>query len=129
MPLQIAGPKAYHRPKGRKHELQPFAPTWIWSTTGGACVRCAEPVQAHEAVTNRPLLLCEVGRVMETGRQLKLRPTSTHAEAAQAQRLWTCLSLFLSGLHNTAEQLTPTARWERIWVRILEPWRRREASL
>jgi hypothetical protein len=92
-------------------------------------VRCAEPAWAREAVTSRPLLLCAVGRVVETGRQLMLRLTSTHAEAARAQRLLTGLSLFLSGLQNTAEQLTPAACWERIWVRILEPWRRPQASL
>ena len=87
-------------------------------------VRCAEPERPREAVTSRPLLLCAVGRVVETGRQLTLRLTSAHAEAARAQRLLTDLSLFLSGLQNAAEQLTPAACWERIWARILEPWRR-----
>lgn len=92
-------------------------------------VRCAEPDRAREALTSRPLLLCAVGRVVETGRQLTLRLTSTHAEAARAQTLLTGLSLFLSGLQNAAEQLTPAACWERIWARILEPWRRPAAAL
>ena len=87
-------------------------------------VRCAEPERPREAVTSRPLLLCAVGRVIESGRQITLRLTSTHAEAARAQRLLTGVSLFLSGLLNTAEQLTPAARWERIWDRILSPWLR-----
>jgi hypothetical protein len=87
-------------------------------------VRCAEPERPREAVTSRPLLLCAVGRVIESGRQITLRLTSTHAEAARAQRLLTGVSLFLSGLLNTAEQLTPAARWERIWERILRPWLR-----
>ena len=87
-------------------------------------VRCAEPERPREALTSRPLLLCAVGRVIESGRQITLRLTSTHAEAARAQRLLTDVSLFLSGLLNTAEQLTAAARWERIWERILRPWLR-----
>ena len=62
------------------------------------------------------MLLCAVGRVIESGRQITLRLTSTHA-----QTLLTNLSLFLSGLKNTAEQLSPSQCWERIWVRILTP--------
>lgn len=85
-------------------------------------VRCAEPERPREAVTSRPLLLCAVGRVIESGRQLTLRLTSTHGEAARAQRLLTGVSLFLSGLLNIAEQLTAGQRWERIWDRILSPW-------
>jgi len=84
-------------------------------------VRCAEPERPREAVTSRPLLLCAVGRVLESGRQLTLRLTSTHAQAAHAQSLLTHLSLFLSGLKNTAEQLSPAECWERIWTRILTP--------
>jgi hypothetical protein len=87
-------------------------------------VRCAEPERPREAVTSRPLLLCAVGRVIESGRQITLRLTSTHAEAARAQRLLTGVSLFLSGLWNAAEQLTAAQRWERIWSRILSPWLR-----
>lgn len=87
-------------------------------------VRCAEPERPREALTSRPLLLCAVGRVIESGRQITLRLTSTHAEAARAQRLLTGVSLFLSGLLNTAEQLTASQRWERIWERILRPWLR-----
>jgi hypothetical protein len=87
-------------------------------------VRCAEPQRPREALTSRPLLLCAVGRVIESGRQITLRLTSTHAEAARAQRLLTDVSLFLSGLLNPAEQLTAAARWERIWERILRPWLR-----
>ena len=84
-------------------------------------VRCAEPERPREAVTSRPLLLCAVGRVIASGRQTTLRLTSTHAHAAHAQSLLTNLSLFLSGLKNTAEQLRPSQCWEQIWARILKP--------
>ena len=87
-------------------------------------VRCAEPERPREALTSRPLMLCAVGRVIESGRKITLRLTSTQAEAARAQRLLTGVSLFLSGLLNTAEQLTAAARWERIWERILLRWLR-----
>ena len=84
-------------------------------------MRGAEPERPREAATSRPLLLCAVERVIESGRQITLRLTSTHAEAARAQRLLTGVSLFLSGLLNTAEQLTASGRWERIWDRVLGP--------
>ncbi len=89
----------------------------------GLFVRCAQPGRAREAITSRPLLLYAVGRVVQSGRQTVLRLTSHHAEAGEAQRILTDLSMFLSGLMNTAEQLKPTERWRRIWHRILEPFR------
>lgn len=92
-------------------------------------VACAQPERGREAMTSRPLLLCAVGRLIESGRQLVLRLTSTHGQAAEAQSLLTRLSLFLSGLRNTAEQLTPAQCWERIWDRILSPWLRPTAAL
>ena len=92
-------------------------------------VRCAEPAVAREAITSRPLLLCAVGRLVASGRQVTLRLTSTHAEAARAQRLLTDLSLFLSGLKNTAEQLDAAGCWERIWTRILRPWQPKATAL
>lgn len=89
-------------------------------------VRCAEPKRAREAVTSRPLLLCAVGRMTKSGGQTTLFLTSHHAEASHAQSLLTQLSLFLSGLKNTAEQLDSLACWKRIWQRILEPFVRPE---
>jgi hypothetical protein len=85
-------------------------------------VRCADPQRAREAITSRPLLLYSVGRIIKGSGQTTLRITSHHAEAAQAQELLTNLSLFLSGLNNTAEQLDAAERWRRIWRRILEPY-------
>jgi hypothetical protein len=85
-------------------------------------VRCADPARAREAISSRPLLLFSVGRIIKSGGQTTLRITSNHAEAAQAQELLTHLSIFLSGLNNSAEQLDPAERWRRIWRRILAPY-------
>ena len=95
-----------------------------WSTF----VRCVELTRAREAVTSRPLMLCAVGRVIEHAGQSILRLTSTHAEAEQIQGLLINLSLFLSGLFNTAEQLSAPQRWYRIWQRILAPYLARGPS-
>ena len=92
-------------------------------------VRCAQPARPREAITSRPLLLWSVGRVVEHAHQSVLRLTSTHGDAAQAQRLLTGLSVFLSGLMNRAEQLTSPQRWQRIWDRILTPFRVAVAAL
>lgn len=92
-------------------------------------VRCADPARAREAISSRPLLLCSVGRIIRSGGQTTLRLTSNHAQAAEAQSLLTRLSVFLSGLSNTAEQLSSNQRWRRIWQRILIPYRRPGAAL
>lgn len=85
-------------------------------------VRVAKPTQAREAITSRPLLLSAVGRMVDHSGQTRLHLTSNHAQAAEAQGLLTQLSLFLSGLTNAAEQLSPGKCWQRIWARVLEPW-------
>jgi hypothetical protein len=92
-------------------------------------VRCADPERAREAITSRPLLLHSVGRLITSGGQTTLRITSNHADAAQAQELLTDLSLFLSGLNNSAEQLDAEERWRRIWRRILAPYRQPAVGL
>jgi len=90
-------------------------------------VSCADPVRGREAITSRPLFLSAVGRMTQSGRQLRRTLTSTHGEAARARDLLTNLSLFLSGLKNTAEPLGPEGCWERIWARILQPYLRPRA--
>lgn len=85
-------------------------------------VRCAEPERPREAITSRPLMLSAVGRITQHAGQSVLRLTSTHAEAARVQALLSNLSLFLSGLFNTAEQLDARGRWQRIWQRIIAPY-------
>lgn len=84
-------------------------------------VRLAEPERPREAITSRPLLLCAVGQLKTHAGQTVLRLTSSHAEASRVQGLLTRLSLFLSGLRNTAEQLSPAQCWQRIYDRILAP--------
>lgn len=91
-------------------------------------VRCADPLKPREAVTSRPLLLYAVGRQISHAGQTSLILTSTHADAQKVQSLLTDLSLFLSGLKNTAEQLTSAQCWKRIWERILTPFRVLEAA-
>jgi DDE family transposase len=91
-------------------------------------VRCADPQRPREAITSRPLLMCAVGRETKHAGQTTIVLTSTHAQASQVQQLLTNLSLFLSGLRNTAEQLTHQQCWERIWERILTPFRKLEAA-
>lgn len=92
-------------------------------------VACADPSRGREAITSRPLLLSAVGRLTESGRQLRLSLTSMHAQAGYAQGLLSGISLFLSGLRNTAEQLSPAECWERIWARILVPYLRPRAAI
>ena len=86
-------------------------------------VRALEPTQAREAVSSRPLFLAAVGRLVTHAGGLVLRLTSTHAQAALAQKLQEDLSLFLSSLQMTAEQLNNQQRWERIWQRLTAPYR------
>jgi len=87
-----------------------------------AFVACAEPGRGREAVTSRPLMMSAMGRVVESGRQLRLKVTSLHGRRDEAQGLLAGLSAFLSGLGNGAEPLTAEGRWQRIWGRIMTPW-------
>lgn len=88
--------------------------------------RAAPPARSGD---EPPLLLCAVGRAVESGRQNTLRLASTPAQAAQAQTLLANLSLFLSGLKHTAEQLSLGQCWEGIWARILTPLLTSKAAL
>jgi hypothetical protein len=90
-------------------------------------VRCVEPQRPREALTSRPLMLSAIGREVRHAGQTTVVLTSTHADASRAQQLLTEVSLFLSGLKNSAEQLTSTQCWKRIWERILTPFRILEA--
>lgn len=85
-------------------------------------VRCAEPTRPREAIKSRSLLLSAVGRLSESGYQLRVLLTSTHEDAGKMPRILTQLSTSLSGLGNTAEPLTSKQPWERIWQRNLAPY-------
>ena len=91
-------------------------------------VRCVDPSRPREAVTSRPLLMYAVGRQVTHAGQTTVILTSTHGEAGRVQEILTNVSLFLSGLRNTAEQLNPSQCWQRIWERILTPFRALEAA-
>jgi hypothetical protein len=91
-------------------------------------VRCVEPERPREAITSRPLLLYAVGRQVSHAGQTTLLLTSTHAQAERVQGLLSGLSLFLSGLKNSAEQLSSKECWQRIWERILIPFRALERA-
>ena len=98
---------------------------------GGVQVQTGPLYESVGLVTNLKenlltLLLCVVERLIKSGGQTTLRLTSNHAQAPQAQ---TQLSLFLSGLNNTAEQLAATERWRWIWHRVLTPYRQPAAAL
>ena len=95
---------------------------------GSLFVRCADPPRPREAVTSRPLLLAAVGREISQAGQSTVVLTRTHGAASRVQRLLTDRSLFLSGLRNTAEQLTSQECWARIWQRSLTPFRVLEAA-
>lgn len=92
-------------------------------------VRCAQPTKAMEAIRSRPLLLSAVGRVIRHSGQTILRLTSMHGQSSMAQELLNGVSLFLSGLKNTAEQLSSQDCWQRIWDRILAPFLHSKGAL
>ena len=77
-------------------------------------VRSTDPRTPRESITSRPLLLHAVGKTTTSGRQTTLKLTSSHANWREAQSLLVKLSMFLSGIVNTAEQLTSGERWQRI---------------
>ena len=91
-------------------------------------VRCVTPERPREAGTSRPLLMHAVGRAVSHAGQTTIILTSTHAQAGRVQEQLLNLSQFLSGLQNAAEQLTRAQCWERIWERILTPFRKLEAA-
>jgi hypothetical protein len=96
---------------------------------GNLFVRLAEPERPREAITSRPLLLCSVTQIKSHAGQTGFRLTSSHAEASRVRGLLTRLSLFLSGLSNAAEQLSPSECWQQIITRILAPILRPVAAL
>ena len=74
-------------------------------------VRLAIPEKHHEAISSRPLLLSNVARLTESGRQRRMVITSTHAQRTLIDRAYTHLQRFFSWLKANAPQLTFQERW------------------
>jgi hypothetical protein len=83
-------------------------------------VRLADPSKRREAITSRPLLLGAVGRRTTHAGQVCITITPAHGQAGRIQAMLTRVSTFLSGLMDTAEQLTSAERWHRILSKIFE---------
>jgi len=83
-------------------------------------VRLADPSVRREAITSRPLLLHAVARQSTHAGQTMISVTPLHAEAPKIRQMLTTLSLFLSQLKATAEQLTDPQRWCRILSRVFQ---------
>lgn len=74
--------------------------------------RLAIPDKHAEAITSRPLLLNAVGRFIKTGGQRFIRLCSSNSASDKVAETTQKVSRFLSTL--TAQQLTPSQRWEAI---------------
>lgn len=77
-------------------------------------VRLADPHKHTESITSRPLLLHAPARLIRHGRQTRVTISHAHADIAWVEDACRTLSVFLSTLMETAEQLTPVQRWCRI---------------
>lgn len=83
-------------------------------------VRLADPSKRREAITSRPMLLWAVARQTTHAGQVSLTITPAHAEVGKIQMMLNGVRTFLSGLMDTAEQLTSAERWRRILTKIFE---------
>lgn len=86
--------------------------------------RLACPDQHMEAATSRPLLLQSVARLVESGRQKKIRISSTHACSDKIRTVMTRIAGFFNKLCSTAEQLTAEERWVLILSVAFVKWLR-----
>jgi len=82
-----------------------------------------EPEKHAEAITSRPQLLHGVGRATQSGRQMTVTVTSTHAKATRIQERQSWVGRFLAKLKQAAEQLTRADIWRlilsQVFVRFL----------
>ena len=81
--------------------------------------RLIDPDRHAEAITSRPLLLHAVARQTRHGGQTRLTVTSSHGEAQLVRHRLARVCDFLSGLAQTAGQLSDIERWCRILSRAL----------
>jgi uncharacterized beta-barrel protein YwiB (DUF1934 family) len=82
-------------------------------------VRLLMPDTHLEAITSRPLMLCSVGRLTETGRQKKMSITSNHHKKGKLKEAYSNVSHFFYWLKSTAPQLTIPQCWQAIIDKIL----------
>lgn len=80
----------------------------------------ADPSKRREAITSRPMLLGAVARKTTHAGQVSLIITPAHAQAGRIQEMLHRVSTFLTGLMESAEQLTSAERWRRILSKIFE---------
>ncbi len=83
-------------------------------------VHLADPSKRREAITSRPMLLGAVARKTTHAGQVSLIITPAHAQAGRIQEMLHRVSTFLTGLMESAEQLTSAERWRRILSKIFE---------
>ena len=83
-------------------------------------VHLADPSKRREAITSRPLLLSSVARRTTHAGQVSVIITPAHAEAGRIQEMLHRVTTFLTGLMESAEQLTSAERWRRILSKIFE---------
>jgi hypothetical protein len=81
--------------------------------------RLIDPQHHREAITSRPLLLHAVARQVRHAKQTHITITSSHGGAPAVRRRLAQVVTFLSGLENTAEQLSYLEKWCRILSRAL----------
>jgi hypothetical protein len=86
--------------------------------------RLARPDQHMEAATSRPLLLRSVARLVESGRQKKIRISSTHACSDKTRSVMNRMASFFNKLCSTAEQLTAEEKWVLILSVAFVKWLR-----
>jgi hypothetical protein len=81
--------------------------------------RLIDPEHHREAITSRPLLLHAVARQVRSGKQTRLKVTSSHGNAPGVRRRLASAVAFLASLGETAEQLSDLEKWCRILSRAL----------
>ena len=73
------------------------------------------PDTRREAITSRPWLMASVGRRTEHAGQTTVKPTSMHAQFAQARVALMRVSALLQGFAlRAAEQLNPPSVWQHV---------------
>lgn len=86
-------------------------------------VHLANPDNYQEAITSRPLLLADVGRLTQSGRQKRITITSQHGWGNRAREYITKLNSYFSSWKTIAPQLSCRECWRKILKPILDKYR------